>query len=65
MPDILTDRLIEYLTGVKLRSEEERLEHLQSLQDFLRSDYPGGIISGELPNPDLPGRDEPPSAERQ
>jgi regulator of protease activity HflC (stomatin/prohibitin superfamily) len=55
MPDILTDRLIEYLTGVRLRSEEERLEHLQSLQDFLRSDYPGGIISGELPNPDLPG----------
>ena len=52
MSEVLTDRLVEYLTGVKLRSEAERREHLMTLETFLRGDLPE-----VLPNPDLPRPD--------
>ena len=52
--DVLTDRLVEHLTGVRVHSEEERLQRLLAIQEFLRQDLPGSLLPGDLPNPDLP-----------
>jgi regulator of protease activity HflC (stomatin/prohibitin superfamily) len=62
MSDVLTNRLIEHVTGVRLRSDEERLEHLLNLAGFLRGD-PAEVsplrtaLPGDLPNPNLPRPD--------
>jgi regulator of protease activity HflC (stomatin/prohibitin superfamily) len=44
MSDVLTNRLLEYVTGVRLRTDEERLEHLLTLQGFLRGDVAEGAL---------------------
>ena len=51
---MLTDRLVEHLTGVRLHSERERLEHLLTLEAFLRGDLPGSL-NPDLPPPPAPG----------
>ena len=62
MSDVLTNRLIEQVTGIRLRSDEERFERLLAIQGFLNGEMaegalPPGALPNDLPNPDLPRPD--------
>lgn len=61
MSDLLTNRLIEHVTGVRVLTRDERNELQDNIQAFLRHEVAAAsrplVIPTELPNPDLPEPD--------
>jgi regulator of protease activity HflC (stomatin/prohibitin superfamily) len=51
--EVLTERLIEHITGIKLRSDDERREHLLALEALLQRELAESAPPANLPLPDF------------